>query len=245
MQLKDVESPRVADTPAVGGGDLPLGTRCGDTVNLKYHNMDTADQLTNKRDHSNRRILRHRCMFRNCNHSVACSSRLEAHPEPASGQRHTPPCTGLDYSQGTDVEVYQHTSLTSPGERAITPPPAGCGSDQLTWSSRGLRPGPPSPPPQPSLHHSTLPLIPLYYRRRVVHYIIEQLLVGSRGDVHKVYEIQQHIVSLEDQVFRAAKSQEEYVTLLASKLAAILQQLDKCRHHSPALPSHAPSPACF
>lgn len=74
------------------------------------------------------------------------------------------------------------------------------------------------------------PFVPLDYRRRAIKYMSTRLQVGVNvEDEHSVREIERRIQTLEEQVYESSVTQDEYVSKLASRLAAILQHLDKCR----------------
>ncbi|KAK8749972.1 hypothetical protein OTU49_015160 [Cherax quadricarinatus] len=251
MQLREVVTPSEADTPQ-DSACLPWQTQNGHAFMIEYRNTNcNKAAAAGKLDlHSNTRVLRHRCMLKNCAHnrdSTLCSSRLE-YPGEDSDIRAR--CSKQTLHE-TDVYASHPTPLIpAAAQRSPIWLPPVCLHDHVTLCTRGTSTS--MPPQQPSRHQQHTPqqvhhpLIPLYYRKKAVRYILKQLHVGGSRDIHQVYKIQQHIISLEEQIFYAAKSREEYVTKLASKLAAILQQLDRCRASTSAVPSSRVHPsACF
>ncbi|KAG7153301.1 uncharacterized protein LOC121857663 [Homarus americanus] len=220
MQLRRVDTPRVGDLPSTSG-DLPLGTSSGhrDCHNC---NLDRSRESGHKG-----KILRHRCPFRHCTHRHTYLTCSTLHEEDCvkSGSR----TRRSEPFHQTHLEDNRHYNITnSPAERPLTYPSSSpayfehvaLNSQRLTTSQS------PTPPIQ-------------NYRQRIVQYIIQQLQVSESRDVHKVQEIRSRIVSLEQQVYHSVRSQEEYVTKLASKLGAILQQLDRCRPSTPVLAAHS------
>ncbi|KAG0713905.1 hypothetical protein GWK47_015179 [Chionoecetes opilio] len=84
--------------------------------------------------------------------------------------------------------------------------------------------------PHQTLSETDLPqVIPVDFRRRAIQYMSKRLQVGVTIEDKGVREIEKRILTLEEQVHTSSDSQDEYITKLASRLAAILQHIDKCR----------------
>ncbi|XP_071543463.1 uncharacterized protein [Panulirus ornatus] len=231
MQLLDMVQPNSGDIPQ-RAGDVPFEAQNGFSV----HN--TCDRTTECQNSG--RVLRHRCPLRNCGHRHIntrwfSTPGVYGHQDSGSGGvggvktrcyqlHHQPPRAHVPLS-------YTNPDRTTSPERGY---PSPASSDHVTLFSRGLVTTTPPSQPQPYQKGYVPPagpnaVIPRDYRKKAVQYIIKQLKVEGNQDIRKVHEIQRRIVSMENQIFHTITSQDEYVTKLASKLAAILQQLNQCR----------------
>ncbi|KAK3874044.1 hypothetical protein Pcinc_020988 [Petrolisthes cinctipes] len=93
------------------------------------------------------------------------------------------------------------------------------------------------------LHHTSPPAsprtLPQYLRDNVKQFILQQLQVSERRKHPDMLElVQKFITSLEDQVYCSVTTQEEYISKLATRLAAILAHLTTTRRFNSPPPHH-------
>ncbi|KAK4302922.1 hypothetical protein Pmani_025027 [Petrolisthes manimaculis] len=90
-----------------------------------------------------------------------------------------------------------------------------------------------TPPPSPQVTTGQHQDIPQYLRDNVKLFILQQLQVSERRKhTDKLELVHKFITSLEDQVYSSVTTQEEYISKLATRLAAILAHLTTTRRYN-------------
>lgn len=210
MQFKNTEEPQEGSLPPQEAQDN------------RTHSRDLA---TTPRAHPR---LRHRCPL-GCTHSHSSTEGHHTHPgnnKPPQGTDNARPQPqsrpeGTVFVQHPESHHYHHHQYYHHHQGVTT----------SNIVSRGV-----SEWRVPPLHSQGVtggclpqPYVPVDFRRRAIKYMTTRLQVGVNIEEDSIREIEKRILTLEEQVYNSSLSQDEYITKLASRLATILQHIDKCR----------------